>query len=270
VLSAVAIFVKTTLVPGSMGLLLVGVLAGVAGLYVSWLAKWARRWLVALCLLYLVLAMPVVSWRLERGTRPAYAPIDSPADARGATAIVVLGNGIVSYEDSGMAVETLTRRTAYNAIEGARLYRLVHPAVVITSGGLADPTVHRRSEAEAVRDALISMGVPRTAITLETRSSNTAEQAQLVAPLLHGHPRFALVTTPIHMPRALALFRSRGLDPVPAPSRIDYTGELQRSPFRFVPMSNALRASELSMYEYLGIAYAKSRGWMNPPHDAPQ
>jgi uncharacterized SAM-binding protein YcdF (DUF218 family) len=268
VLNAAATVVKTTLVPGSMGLLLLGLLVGVMGLYVPSLERWARRWLLALCLLYLVLAMPVVSWRLERGIRP-YPPIDRPADGQRATAIVVLGNGLVSYAHDGLALESLTRRSAYNAMEGARLYRLLHPAVVIASGGLADPEVHRRSEAEAVRDALVSLGVPRSTIVLEAHSTNTAAQALLVAPLLRDHPRFVLVTTPIHMPRAVALFRSRGLEPVPAPSRIDYTGEWQTSALRFLPMGNALRASELSMYEYLGMAYAKSRGWVNPPPDAP-
>jgi uncharacterized SAM-binding protein YcdF (DUF218 family) len=270
VLSAAAAAVKTTLVPGSMGMLLLGVLAGVAGLYVPAIAKWARRWLVALCLFYVVLAMPVVSWWLERGTRPTYSPIDSQADGHGATAVVVLGNGIVSYENAGFTIESLSRRTAYNAIEGARLYRLLHPSLMIASGGLGDPKVRRRSEAEAVRDALVSLGVPRGAIVVETESSNTAEQAQLVAPLLKGHTRFALITTPIHMPRALALFRSRGLDPVPAPSRVDYTAEWQHSALRFMPMSGALRASELSMYEYLGMGYARSRGWIAAPPDAPQ
>ena len=269
-LGAAAEIVKFTLVPGSMGLLLLGVVAGVAGLYVPLLERWARRWLVALCLLYVVLAMPAVSRWLERGTRPTFAQIDSPADAQGATAVVVLGNGLVAYGYDGFALESLTRRTAYNAIEGARLYRLLHPAVVIASGGLADPTVHRRSEAEALRDALMSLGVPGGAIVVEPNSSNTADQARMVAPLLRGHARFALITTPIHMPRALALFRGRGLDPVPAPSRIDYPAEWQRSFLRFVPMSTALRASEFSMHEYLGIAYAKSRGWIDPPPDAPQ
>ncbi len=72
------------------------------------------------------------------------------------------------------------------------------------------------------------------------------------------------------MPRAVALFRSRGLNPLPAPSHIDYTGRVRDSMLRFVPSANALRASELSMYEYLGMVYAKSRGWLDPARDAPQ
>ena len=39
---------------------------------------------------------------------------------------------------------------------------------------------------------------------------------------------------------------------------------------RFVPSAGALRASELSMYEYLGMMYARSRGWLDPARDAPQ
>jgi uncharacterized SAM-binding protein YcdF (DUF218 family) len=253
-----------------MSLLVLGVLAGVACLHVRPLARWAGRWLVALCLVYVLLSLPVVSWWLERNTRPSYPFISSQADAPGVTAIVVLGNGIVAYQYEELAIESLTRRTAFNALEGARLYRVLHPAVVIASGGLADPSVHRRSEGEAVRDALVALGVPRETIVTETRSSNTAEQAELVAPLLGGHSRFALITTPIHMPRALALFRSRGLNAVPGPSHIDYTGQAQNSLLRFVPNPNALRASELSMYEYLGMAYAKSRGWMDPARDTPQ
>jgi uncharacterized SAM-binding protein YcdF (DUF218 family) len=256
--------------PGSMALLVVGVLAGVVGLYVPLLERWARRWLVALCLFYLALGLPVVSQWLEKGTRRSYRPIATASDAQAVTAVVVLGNGIVSYQYEGLAVESLTRRTAFNAIEGARLYRLLHPAVVIASGGLADPEEFRRSEAEAMRDVLIRLGVPREVVVIEPFSSNTAEQAERVAALLREHPKFALITTPIHMPRAVALFRSRGLNPLPAPSHIDYANKARGSVLQFVPSAGALRASELSIYEYLGMMYARSRGWLDPAGDAPR
>jgi len=270
VLRISAEIIKSGLVPGSIGFLVAGVVVGVLFLFVRRLERLARWWLMALSVLYIVLAIPVVSWSLERGRTSEYRPIEKPGDAAGASAVVVLGNGIVSYQYDGLAVESLTRRTAYNAIEGARLYRLLHPDLVIASGGLANPERLLRNEGEAVRDALVALGVPRDVIATETRSTNTAEQAAFVTPLLKGYTRFALVTTPIHMPRAMALFRSRGLHPVAAPSHIAYGGELRDSPARFLPSSNSLRASELSLYEYLGLAYARTRGWLNPPPDAPQ
>jgi hypothetical protein len=97
VLTAAADVVKG-FVPGSMALLVVGVLAGVAGLYVRRLEPWARRWLVALCLFYLMLGLPVVSQWLEKGTYRSYHPVARTSDAPSVTAIVVLGNGIVSYQ----------------------------------------------------------------------------------------------------------------------------------------------------------------------------
>jgi uncharacterized SAM-binding protein YcdF (DUF218 family) len=207
---------------------------------------------------------------LENGTRPQYRPAATPGAVPGVTAIVVLSNGIVSYAYEGLAVESLTRRTAYNAMEGARLYRLLRPRLVIASGGQADPRVLRRSEAEAVRDVLIGLGVPRDVIVVETRSWNTAMQAEYVAPLVRGHQRFALVTSPIHMGRAMALFEAAGLHPVAAPSQIQYTPRHPSPLMRFVPSASALRASELTMYEWLGSVYARSRGWTDAERDTPQ
>jgi uncharacterized SAM-binding protein YcdF (DUF218 family) len=268
--TVVADLVKLVFIPGSVGMLVLGVLAGVALLHVPALERWARRWLVALCVLYIVLALPVVAAWLENGTRPPYQPLATDRDAAGVTAIVVLGNGIVSYAHDGLAVESLTRRTAYNAIEGARLYRLLRPQLVVASGGQADPGELRRSEAAAVRDVLIGLGVPHDRIVIETSSWNTATQAAQVAPIVRGHARFALVTSPIHMARAMALFEARGLHPVAAPSQIEYGPPNQSPVMRFVPSPNALRASELSMYELLAMAYAESRGWTDAARDAPQ
>jgi hypothetical protein len=39
---------------------------------------------------------------------------------------------------------------------------------------------------------------------------------------------------------------------------------------RYVPSANALHASELSMYELFGMAYAQSRGWLDAARDTPQ
>jgi uncharacterized SAM-binding protein YcdF (DUF218 family) len=253
-----------------MGMLVLGVLAGVALLYVPALERWGRRWLVGLCLAYVALAVPAVAGWLENGSRPQYRPIASPGEVSGITAIVVLGNGIVSYAYEGLAVESLTRRTAYNAMEGARLYRLLRPRLVVASGGQADPSVLRRSEAEALRDVLVGLGVPREAIAVESRSWNTATQAEQVAPLLRGHARFALVTAPIHMGRAIALFETKGLHPVAAPSQIQYVPRNQPALMRYVPSASALRASELSMYELFGMGYAQSRGWLDAGRDTPQ
>jgi uncharacterized SAM-binding protein YcdF (DUF218 family) len=261
-------FVKAALVPGSVPFLLIGLAVGVALLHRPMRAHWGRRWLTALLIGYVALSLPAVSTALEEGLHPPYAALASAAEARGATAIVVLGNGAVTYGTPGLALDMMTRRTAFNVLEGARLYRLLN-APVFVSGGIPDGGVNRRSEADIMRDAFVALGVPADRLVLETRSGNTQEQAANLAPLLASHQRFVLVTTPLHLRRTLTLFEAKGLRPVPSPSAITYREPDTGRWGLFVPDRNALRGSELIMYEYLALAYGRSRGWLGA-RDTPQ
>ena len=108
--------------------------------------------------------------------------------------------------------------TALNVSEAARLYRLLGPRHVIASGGMPPGGAGKRPESEVMREYLVRLGVAAEDIALESASINTTEQAEQVAALLPRGARVLLVTAPAHMPRAAALFRSRGLDVVPAVS----------------------------------------------------
>jgi uncharacterized SAM-binding protein YcdF (DUF218 family) len=88
---------------------------------------------------------------------------------------------------------------------------------VIASGGAL-----RKGPAEtyAMAALLTAWGVPQEAIILETASRNTYENAINSKRLLeaHGLHQVLLVTSALHMPRALALFRALGIDAGPAPT----------------------------------------------------
>ena len=63
-----------------------------------------------------------------------------------------------------------------------------------------------------------------------------------------------------HMPRAVSLFRARGLDPIPAP-----TGHLAKTSQGFsalglVPNEGSLGRTRTAWYEFLGKIWAKLRG----------
>jgi uncharacterized SAM-binding protein YcdF (DUF218 family) len=260
--------VKTNVVPGSVGFLLFATALGVLLLYLPGLRKIGRAWLTGLVLVYWILALPAFSERLQRRGEPATARVERAADARGATAIVVLGNGAVTYNDGDLFVPSLTRRTAYNVLEGARLYALLENPLVIVSGGIVSSSTQRASEADLMAVELERLGVPRERIVREGRSVNTFEQAVNVPPLLGGHRTFVLVTTPIHMPRTMALFESQGTRPIPSSSNIGYQDPEMPGWRRYVPSPHALRASELVMYEQLANVNSRVRGWL--PADTPQ
>jgi uncharacterized SAM-binding protein YcdF (DUF218 family) len=255
-------FVKYSFVPGSVSFLVAGVLAGTLLLYSTRLRGLGRAWLTLLAAGYTVLALPVTVVLLERGLGPAPVPIARVADAHGATAIVVLGAGAVTWGDGDLVVHQLSRRSVVNALEAARLYRLLGGVPVIASGGIAVAAGLTRPEGDLLADTLVGLGVPRARLVVERLSVNTYEQSVRVAPLVAGHPRFLLVTTPVHLRRAMALFEARGLHPVAAPSDL---GTLHEPPFGrllYWPNLASLRMSELALYEYLATGNARVRGWL--------
>ena len=174
----------------------------------------------------------------------------------------MLGAGAVTWGAGNLAVHQLSRRSVVNVLEAARLYRLLGGLPVIVSGGVVSGSMLQRSEADTMADTLEGLGVPRSALTIERTSVNTYEQSVRVAPLVAGHARFVLVTTPVHLRRALALFEARGLHPVPGPSDLGALHEPVTSAPYLWPSMAALRASELAIYEHLALGNARARGWL--------
>lgn len=248
---------KTYLVPGSVWFLVVGLGFGVLLLFTGAVA-WGRRWLTLLLLVYIAIGMPAVALAL-RDTLGRVEPVAAAADAQGATIIVTLGTGVVTVGPSETAIDLPGVETAMNVSETARLYRLLGRRRIIASGGRPFGGVGRRPEGEVMRDYLVRLGVAADDITVEPASTNTIEQAANVAPLLPAGTRVLLVTEPTHMRRALALFRARGLDVVPAVSGWLPGVELGWGA-RLVPNRYALRLSERVVYEYLALVYYGIRG----------
>ena len=103
-------------------------------------------------------------------------------------------------------------------------------------------------------------------LLLESFSRNTFEQAVNLHSLLdtRGIERFALVTSPTHMRRAMATFIGQGLNPIPSSSSQHSDGFLADR-WVFLPDKNALEASRLAMREGMALVYYALRGWFSPP-----
>ena len=113
------------------------------------------------------------------------------------------------------------------------------------------------------------LGVPKQSMVLETKAENTHDHGVYLQPVLRdrGLKRILLVTSAMHMPRALGVFvRScPGIEFVPAPTDFQMT-DLAVPWYRqlgyLVPTPHNLLGFSEVAHEYLGIAYYKARGWM--------
>jgi len=229
-------------------------LLGIAG-WVLWArGRWKRTGQGMVAASLLLLSLLGLSPLADALVRPLERSVPAfPGDS--VDFVVVLASGHVS--DSTLPVSARLSATALvRLVEGIGIATAQPWSRLVLSGwGGADP----RANADVYRETAAALGFPETRIILDPRPKDTRQEAELLAPLLRGH-RFALVTSASHMPRALALFRAQGLEPVPAP-----TGHLSKVPpaldlLDFVPDENALARTRFAWHETLGRIWARLTG----------
>ena len=100
---------------------------------------------------------------------------------------------------------------------------------------------------------------------VEDKSRNTRENALNVKDLLkerHLGSSIILVTSALHMPRAIRIFTRVGLKVTPAPADYRVAPTQGSAWFRLIPSAEALAGSTSAIKEYMGIATYKLLGWL--------
>ncbi|MCB2227497.1 MAG: YdcF family protein [Desulfarculaceae bacterium] len=202
----------------------------------------------------LVLSLPITGTLLLHQLELRNYRYANPAALRqqGAAAVVVLSGGF--SEGSASRADRLSQATLKRLLEGVRLWRQMPGAKLVLTGGSFGGEM---SEGQAMGEMALALGVPPKAMIMETKSWDTEEQAQQLRSLLGRRP-FALVTSASHMPRSLALFRSYGMEPLPAPADFR-TRDYRLSFYSFIPQAGGLKGSEEAFYEYLGLVWLRLR-----------
>jgi uncharacterized SAM-binding protein YcdF (DUF218 family) len=184
-----------------------------------------------------------------------------PVDSYPVADVAILLGGALSPPDSEAGLFEL-HEASDRVVQAARLYRAGKAPRILVSGGnvFGGDGI---AEAGAIADFLVFMGVERDHIVLEGASRNTRENAVNTAAIwrTEGFDTGLLVTSAMHMPRALAAFRNLGIDLVPVP--IDYLSVEDGDPFPLLLLPNAasLRISSLAIKEWLGLLVYHWRGW---------
>jgi uncharacterized SAM-binding protein YcdF (DUF218 family) len=177
-----------------------------------------------------------------------------------ADAVVVLGGTMrpaapgEPYPDLGSAADRVWH--------AARIFHAGRAPVVIVSAGNLPWLDTGISEARAIEQFLSDLGVPSEAILLEERSANTRQNALFTGELMreNGLETALLVTSALHMPRALAAFLAAGV--AVSPAATDF--EVRSVPvhvLRWVPDAGALASGARAVKEYLGLWVYRWRGW---------
>jgi uncharacterized SAM-binding protein YcdF (DUF218 family) len=149
-------------------------------------------------------------------------------------------------------------------LHAARLHRAGKAPYVIATGG---PMAWRDSGTEGaplMAGLLEEWGVPHEAILIEGSARNTHENCERAKEIVdrRGLGRVLLVTSALHMRRALATCRTAGLDVVAAPTDYGIVDGRGDQPLRYIPDSTALDSTTQVFRELLGFEVYRLRGWI--------
>ncbi len=200
--------------PASLALAL---LVGLALALLGW--RPAVRWMLALAIVQLlVMSFPPVGDAAFRYLEDQARTAELAAPRCCFDAIVVLGGGVAPAIPPAREFPRLVNG-ADRVWQAARLYHAKVASRIIVSGGgyMAQPDVPITTEAAAMRQFLMDLGVPADAIVSEAKSNNTIENIRNVRAIV-GNGRVALITSAYHMPRALQLAALAGLDAAAFPT----------------------------------------------------
>jgi uncharacterized SAM-binding protein YcdF (DUF218 family) len=227
-------------------------------------ARLALRSVIFVGCFYLAVSVYAVPSLISRILSVRYEPFSASDVGPGRTAVVLLAGGVQTAHGSGdRRLSVLNLVSASRVVEAARVYELIAPQWIISSGG---PGSAPGAEPGGIvmRDALVQLGVPSQRILVEARSTTTHVEAVLIAPMLRslGAQRVVVVTSAAHMPRSLGAFRAEGWSAVPAVARDPHADD----PWSdwLIPGRNGILLTSDVAHEIVGLPYYWLRGWWKP------
>ena len=212
-----------------------------------------RRWISFMIVVVIVVAAnPILASRtgayLEAGY--SYVPVETvePVDA-----VIVLSGMLTTIRDADGKIHH-ERDGSIDRLEAGLefLQKGKADTLVLTRGFL--PWSQGRPEGDVLKEIAVSRGIPAHKILLTEIAQNTDQEAAAIAKLLPKDHRLALVTSAFHMPRALKVFRARGLTIVPHAVDFNHTG----SSFTIIdllPSAGALAQNSRFVREMIGRLY---------------
>lgn len=180
-------------------------------------------------------------------------PFPSESQLSTVDAIVVLGGGLL--ERNELRTKAEPSGFTYSRVAcGVRAFKASGAKYLVLAGGPPGEGNTGTTEAHLMREVAIVHGVDANQILTESQSSNTREHAAQVSKLLEprGIGRIGLVTSALHLPRAVRSFRKfykEGVLAIPC----DHLFESWRwSPRSVLPTAGALYHNTMAVHEIVG------------------
>jgi uncharacterized SAM-binding protein YcdF (DUF218 family) len=221
--------------------------------------KTAWRLGFTIFVIYMAFTTPLGANKLVGILEDRYPEPSPCVDASRDVVITVLGGGMSGQADSVHELERLHNSSYQRALGGLRLAKQHPQADVYFIGGGLHAEV---SEAELMAHLITRLEPLGDRVVVENDSANTVENARALASLLQARniPQIYLVTSALHMPRAVSVFKKVGFDVCAYP--VDRLKVEPKYSGALVPQISALTKSTQAIHEIYGYLFYLLVGWV--------
>lgn len=201
------------------------------------------------------------SWAVQQleNQYPPTPIIDLPK----ADVIIALGDFVRAPRKPRIAIEL--SESSDRLLYATRLYHAGKANKIILSGGNVFKQSSGLPHADYAAQLLIDWGVKKSDILLENKSRTTYENAiytkQLMLKTKLKHA--LLITSAMHMPRAMAIFKTLGVKTTAASTDFLIAAEDGPRYLQWMPSEKALHYFAAAIHEYIGYIIYWLRGYIH-------
>ena len=227
-------------------------------LFIAGMKKTGRIFLVVAGTWFLIISTPFIPEALVKSLENKYPQITEASiiNLRDSCDIIVLGGG--HSDDKDLSPNNQLSTIALGRVtEAIRIHNMAPGSRLILSGFSGRSEL---SQALVLYQTALLLGVDSASMSMQTFPANTRMEAEEYEMNFGKNKELVVVTSDIHMPRAMMIFKKAGLDPVAAPTNqiIKYGSRKYR--WRWIPSSSYIGMMELVIHEYAGILWTFAGG----------
>lgn len=170
--------------------------------------------------------------------------------------IVVLSGGFTTGNLSGDAANIEVGEITLARLIGSYfLYKKIECPIMV-SGGPVFELNSKLSGADIMEKLLLDLGVPPEDIIKENKSRTTYENAKFSLSLSEelAFKEIILVTSAVHMPRAVMSFQNKNIDIIPAPVNFLYEN-IRPGILNILPNRSSWEHNLRALHEWAGLIY---------------